>query len=117
MLFRYDQLKSNLGFAQPILLNFFLQNENIKLISKLVNLKKKKEKKISYTCNVYKMFYYETQWFYKNFKSENLWFLNLCSIRAVRILNLSLEIMLSAPKWGAKYLYNYKDFSFIPEQV
>ena len=98
MLFRYDQLKSNLGFAQPILLNFFLQNENIKLISKLVNLKKKKEKKISYTCNVYKMFYYETQWFYKNFKSENLWFLNLCSIRAVRILNLSLEIMLSAPK-------------------
>ena len=45
MLFRYDQLKSNLGFAQPILLNFFLQNENIKLISKLVNLKKKKKKK------------------------------------------------------------------------
>ena len=45
MLFGYDQLKSNLGFAEPILLNFFLQNENIKLISKLVNLKKKKKKK------------------------------------------------------------------------
>ena len=45
MLFGYDQPKSNLGFAEPILLNFFLQNENIKLISKLVNLKKKKKKK------------------------------------------------------------------------
>ena len=45
MLFGYDQPKSNLGFAEPILLNLFLQNENIKLISKLVNLKKKKKKK------------------------------------------------------------------------
>ena len=45
MLFGYDQPKSNLGFAEPILLNFFLQNENIKLISKIVNLKKKKQRK------------------------------------------------------------------------
>ena len=28
------------------------------------------------------MFYYEIQWFYQNFKSENLCFLNLYSIHA-----------------------------------
>ena len=32
----------SLAFAQPVLLKFLFQNENIKIISKIVNLKKKK---------------------------------------------------------------------------
>ena len=43
------------------------------------------------------MFYYEIQWFYQDFKSENLCFLNLYSVHAARILDLSLEIMLTPP--------------------
>ena len=35
---------ASLAFAQPILLKFLFQNENIKIISKIVNLKKKKKK-------------------------------------------------------------------------
>ena len=44
------------------------------------------------------MFYYEIPGFYRDFKGENLWFLNLYSVHAARILDLSLEIMLSPPK-------------------
>ena len=44
------------------------------------------------------MFYYEIQWFYQDVKNENLCFLNLYSVHAVRILDLSLEVMLSPPK-------------------
>ena len=47
--------------------------------------------------NVYVMFYYEIPWFYQDFKNENLCFLNLHSVHAARILDLSLE-MLSPPK-------------------
>ena len=36
------------------------------------------------------MFYYEIPWFYQDFKSENLCFLYLYSVHAVRILDLSL---------------------------
>ena len=48
--------------------------------------------------NVYVMFYYEIPWFYQDFKNENLRFLNLYSVHAARILDLSLELMLSPPK-------------------
>ena len=30
------------------------------------------------------MFYYEIPWFYQDFKNENVRFLNLCSVHAVR---------------------------------
>ena len=43
------------------------------------------------------MFYYEIPWFYQDFKSKNLCFLNLCSVHATRILSLSLEVTLSPP--------------------
>ena len=43
------------------------------------------------------MFYYEILWIYHNFKSENLCFLNLYRVHAVRILDLSLEVMLVLP--------------------
>ena len=56
------------------------------------------------------MFCYKIQWFYQDFKSENLCFLNLYSVQAARILDLPLEIMLSPPKRGTKHLYNSKDF-------
>ena len=46
----------------------------------------------------YVMFYYEIPGFCQDFKGEKLWFLNLYSIQAARILDLSLEIMLSPPK-------------------
>ena len=39
------------------------------------------------------------------FKNENLCFLNLYSVHAAGILDLSLEIMLSPLKLGTKHLY------------
>ena len=63
------------------------------------------------------MFYHNTQWFYKDFQSENLRFLNLQSVNAAQILGLSLELMLSPPKAGTKHLYSCKGFSFMVEQV
>ena len=50
---------------------------------------------LQFSYNVYVMFHYEIPWFYKDFKIENLCFLNLHSIHAARILGLSVEIMLS----------------------
>ena len=44
------------------------------------------------------MFYCEIPWFYQDFKSENMSFLNLYSVHAARILDLSPEVMLSPPK-------------------
>ena len=58
-----------------------------KIISKFVNLKK--ANKQTNIKNVYVMFYYEIHWFYQDFKSENLCFLNLYSVNIARILNLS----------------------------
>ena len=43
------------------------------------------------------MFYYDFQWFYQDFKSENFCSLNLYSVQAARIPHLSLEIILSPP--------------------
>ena len=63
------------------------------------------------------MFYYKIQWFYQDFKSENLYFSNLYSVHVARIPGLLPENMLSPPKWGTKHLYNSKDFSFVPEEV
>ena len=60
------------GFLEPILLKFLFKNENIDN--------------------------YEIPWFYQEFKSENLQFLDLYSAHAARILDLLLEIMLSSPK-------------------
>ena len=44
------------------------------------------------------MIYLEISWFYQDFKSENLCYLNMYLIHAARILGLSLKIMLSPPK-------------------
>ena len=63
------------------------------------------------------MFYYEILWFYQDFKSEILCFLNLYSVHVARILDLSLEIILSLPKSGTKHLYNSKGFPFMRKQV
>ena len=76
------------------------QNKNIK-ISKILNLKKKKKKKKNYNSHIYNvrvMFSYEFPWFYQEIKSENLCFLKLYSVHAAKILDLSLEIMLSPQK-------------------
>ena len=84
-----------------------------------MNLKKKKKRlQFLYTIyNVYVMFYYKIPWFYQDFKSENLRFLNLHSVHAAKIRDVTLEVMLSPPKWGTKHLYNSKGFSFMPEPV
>ena len=42
------------------------------------------------------MFYYKIRWFHQDFKSENC-FLNMYSVQAARILDLSLDIMLTLP--------------------
>ena len=44
------------------------------------------------------MFSYETPWFYQDFKNENLYFLNLYSVHATRVLDQSLEVILSPLK-------------------
>ena len=61
----------------------------------------------SHIYNVYVKFCYEISWFYQDFNSENLCFLNLYPVHAARILDLSLEIMLNPSKWGTKHLYNF----------
>ena len=94
--------------------SFKIQNKNIKIISKLVNLKKNI---LQFSCNVYVMFYYEISWFYQHVKSGNLWFLNMYSVHGAKILDLSLEIMLSPSEGRITNLYNSNGFSFIPEQV
>ena len=57
----------------------------MRIISQIVNLKDKKIIIITIL-----MFYYKISWFYQDFKGENLWFLNLHSLHAVRILDLSM---------------------------
>ena len=41
-----------MSFAQPIILTFLIENENIKINSKIINVKKAKKRKMqfSYTC-------------------------------------------------------------------
>ena len=46
---------------------------------------------VSYICNVYVLLYYEITWFYQDFKSQILCFLDLHSVHAARILDLSIE--------------------------
>ena len=84
------------------------------------NLKNRQSSQKIYNSNInniYLIFYLEIQWFYQDFESENLRFLNLYSIHAARMLDLSLEIMLSLPKRGTRHIYNAKGFFFIREQV
>ena len=42
---------------------------------------------LQFSYNVY------VTWLYQDFKSENLWFLNLFAVHAARILGLSLEML------------------------
>ena len=44
------------------------------------------------------MFYYKILWFHQDFKSENVFLLDLYSAHPAIILYLSLEIMFSFPK-------------------
>ena len=44
------------------------------------------------------MFYYKIPYFHRDFKNENLCFLNRYSVHAARILDLSLEVMCNSPK-------------------
>ena len=52
----------------------------------------------SHIDNDYVKFYYKIPWFYQDFKSENLCYLNLYSVHAARLLNLTLGVMLCPPK-------------------
>ena len=101
----------NLALAQPILLKFLFQNENKN------NFKNHEPQINSHIYNVYARFCYKILWFYQDFKSENMCFLNLYSVHAARILDLSPELMLSPPKWETKHISNSKGFSFMLKQV
>ena len=97
------------AFSSKILLSERKYKNNLKYGKSQKNLLQ-----FSYTvCNVYVMLYCKNSWFYQYFKSENLCFLYLYSVHAVRILDLSLEVMSSPLKWGTKHLYNSKSFSFM----
>ena len=64
------------------------------------------------------MFYYETPWFYQDFKNENLrFFKSVLSWRSENTGPVSLEVILSPLKWGMKHIYKFKDFSLLSEQV
>ena len=56
-----------------------------KCINNLKNLEFLKQKIIIQILDVYMMFYYEIPWFYQDFKSENLCFLNPYWVDAARI--------------------------------
>ena len=58
-------------------------------------LKKNKQNKNKKNGN---MFYNKIPWFKQHFKNTNPCFLNLYSVHAARILDLTLLIMLSPPK-------------------
>ena len=75
MLFQHDQFKA-IWLLHNLHLKFLFHNENIKIISKIVNRKNKTKKIYNslLTYNVYVMFYYKIPWFYQDFKSENLCF-------------------------------------------
>ena len=96
----------HVAFAQSVILKFLFENENVKIISKLWILKKeKKELQIL----IYIMFLlcctlcvYLCMWMLC--KSENMCLLNLYSVHAERILDLSQETMLSPSKWGTEHL-------------
>ena len=116
MLFQHDQSKAIwLLHNLFILLKFLFQNENIKIISKIVYLK------IIYsTILTYIMFMlcFTTKFrgFTKILKMK-ICVLNFHPVHAAIILNLPLEIMLSPRKWETKHRYNSKGFSFVPGQV
>ena len=63
------------------------------------------------------MFYYKIPYFHRDFKNENLCFLNRYSVHTARILDFSLEVISNPTKRGTEHLYNSKGFSFMPEQV
>ena len=79
-------------FCTTYSFKILVSERNIKIISKIVNLKKKKKWQSSYTVyDIYVVFYHEMPWFYQDLKSKNLYFLNLYSVHAARILHLSLD--------------------------
>ena len=58
------------------------------------------------------VFSYEIQWFYQDFKSKSLCFLDMYP---AGIQDLSLEIMLSPLKWGTEHIATLK--ALMPKQV
>ena len=106
MLFWYDPSKAIWPLQKPILLKLLFQK-----IKKLWISKKYISTILVYY--VYVMLYYKILWFDQDFRSENLCFLNLYTVYAVKILELSLEIISNPSKWGTKHLYNCKGFFFM----
>ena len=93
MLFRHNQSKNNLAFAQPVISKFLFENENIQNIkrnSKVVNLKK--EEQCNFQIYVYVMLHIICMLRLCRCmlrKSESLCFSNLYPVHAERILDLS----------------------------
>ena len=81
------------GFCTTYSFKILISERKYKNKSQKLSISKR-----TFTIIIYIMFYYKIPWFCQDFKSENLWFLNLYSVHAARILDLSLEIMLSPPK-------------------
>ena len=84
----YQTFRIRSGFRTTYSFKILFQHENITIISKIVNLRKKY---FTILYNVYVMFFEEIQWFYQDFKNENLYFLNVYFVHAARILDLSLH--------------------------
>ena len=86
------------------------KSRKVNLEKKKQEKKRKKNKNVQISCNV-------SLQNLTVLPTENMCFLNIKSVHAARILDLSLEIMPSPPKTGMKHLYSSKGFSFILEQV
>ena len=64
----------------------------MKIISRLLILKKN----LQFSCNVYGKFYDKISWFYQDLKKVFSSF-DLYTVHGARILDVSVEIMLSPP--------------------
>ena len=78
----------------------FLRSPVLKKKSQKSLISKKKKKKIQFSY----ISFLRNAWFYQDFKNEITCFLNLLAVHPAKILDLSLEIMLSPLKSGTKQL-------------
>ena len=99
MLFRQDQSKA-MGFCTTWSFKILVSERKYKN-----NVKNRESQKKYFTFLIYIMFRSCLTTKSSGFTGENLFFY-MYSVHAARTLKLSLEIILSPPKWGTKHLYN-----------
>ena len=93
------------GFCLTYSFKIFVSVGKCKTNLKNREAQKKKKRNSHHVYKIYVMFYYEIPCF-PNISKTKICFLNLYSVRAAKIQDLPLEIMLNPPKWRTKHLCN-----------